>query len=165
VQLQCAIIDYENAKVKPVDYLVQIIDLNDPNDQQQKRFPKRQELVSDPTLARAIDFYNIYHQMCVLIEQGRIIIYYRNTSFIYHNEFSKYIKVEWASSKDVFDYVFDVGVGKFLSEKGKKYLHELFEKLIPKHLQLDEDFDDYLDNDGLKDIIEDEGMQNLNMNN
>ena len=28
--------------------------------------------------------------------------------------------------------------------------------------QLDEDFDEYLDNDGLEDIIGDEGMQNLN---
>ena len=43
------------------------------------------------------------------------------------------------------------------------YLHELFEKYNPKHLnQINEDFDEYPDNDGLKDIIGDEGMQNLN---
>jgi len=60
--------------------------------------------------------------------------------------------------------IFDIGVGKFLSEKGKKYLHKLFEKWDPGHLQLDEDFDDYPDDDGLEDIIREDGMQNLNHN-
>jgi len=32
----------------------------------------------------------------------------------------------------------------------------------PEHLQIDKDFDDCPDNDGLEDIIWDEGMQNLN---
>jgi len=41
-------------------------------------------------------------------------------------------------------------------QKKKKYLHELFEKWDPEHLENDEDF-----NDGLEDNIEDEGMQNL----
>ena len=50
-------------------------------------------------------------------------------------------------------------MGKFLSEKGKKYLLELFEKWDPYHLQLDEDFDDYPDNDDLKNIIGDEGIR------
>jgi len=31
------------------------------------------------------------------------------------------------------------------------------------HLQLDENFDDYLAYDGMEDIIGDEGMQNFNM--
>jgi len=31
------------------------------------------------------------------------------------------------------------------------------------YLELDEDFDDYLDNDRHEDIFEDEGMKNLNM--
>ena len=31
-----------------------------------------------------------------------------------------------------------------------------------EHLQFEEDFDDYPDNDGLEDIIRDKGMQNLN---
>ena len=52
-------------------------------------------------------------------------------------------------------------MGKFLSEKGKKYLLELFEEWDPEHLQLDEDFDDCSDNDGLEYTIGDEGMQNL----
>ena len=47
-------------------------------------------------------------------------------------------------------------------QKRKKYLLELFQKWDPEHLQLDEDFDDYPDNDGLEDIIGDEGMQILN---
>jgi len=34
----------------------------------------------------------------------------RNTIFVYHNEFNKYIKIEGATSEDVFDYLFDVGV-------------------------------------------------------
>ena len=38
------------------------------------------------------------------------------------------MKVEAATSEDIFDYLFDAGAGKFLSEKGKKYLLELFEK-------------------------------------
>ena len=80
----------------------------------------------------------------------------RNTTFIYHNDFSKYMKVEGAMSEDVFDYLFDLGAEKFLSEKEKKYLHELFEKWDPEHLENDEDFDDRLE-----DNIGDEDMQNL----
>ena len=79
-----------------------------------------------------------------------------NTTFIYHDDFSKYMKVDGATSEDVFDYLFDLGARKFLSEKGKKYLHELFEKWDLEHLENNEDF-----NDGLKDNIGDEGMQNL----
>ena len=57
----------------------------------------------------------------------------------------------------------DVGARKFLSEKGKKCLHKSFKKWDLEHFQLDEDFDDYLDSDGLKDIIGHEGMQDPNM--
>jgi len=84
------------------------------------------------------------------------------TTFAYPDEFNKYMMVERASSKDIFDYLFDVKVEKFSSKKENKYLLELFEKWNPKHLQLNEDFDDYLDNYGVKDIIRDEGVQNLN---
>ena len=55
-------------------------------------------------------------------------MHWGNTTFAYHNEFSKYMKVEGATWEDVFDYLIDVGAEKFLSEKGKKYLHKLFEK-------------------------------------
>ena len=73
------------------------------------------------------------------------------------------MKVEGAVSEDIFDYQFDIGAEKFLSTKKRKYLLELFEKWDPEHLkQLDEDFDDYPNNDGVKNIIGDEGMQNLN---
>jgi len=87
-----------------------------------------------------------------------------NTTFSYDNEFKEYMKVEKVISEDIFDYLFDVGTGKFLSEKGKKYLLELFKKWDLEHLQFDEDFDNYLDNNGLEDIIGDKSMQNLNMN-
>ena len=73
----------------------------------------------DSTLAKAIDFFNVYHQMWALIEQVVILMHCRNTTFAYHNEFSKYIKVEEVASKDVFNYLFDVGAGKSLSEKRK----------------------------------------------
>jgi len=79
-------------------------------------------------------------------------------TFTYSNEFKEYMKVEGAVFKDIFNYLFDVAAEKFLSVKGKEYLLELFEKWDPKHLQFHEDFDEYLDNDGLKDIIRDEGM-------
>jgi len=88
-----------------------------------------------------------------------------NTTFAYHSQFNEHMKVEVATSENVFDYFFDVEVRKFLSEKGKKYLVELFEKWDPEHLQHDEDFNGYPDNNGLKDIIGDEGMQNLNNDN
>jgi len=87
----------------------------------------------------------------------------KNTTFAYHNEFSEYMKVDAVASEDVFDCLFDIGAEKFLSEKEKKYLLELFEKWDPEYLQFYEEFDDYLDNDGVEDIIGDEGMQNLNM--
>lgn len=73
------------------------------------------------------------------------------------------MKMEGVVSEDIFYYLFDVGAEKFLSEKMKKYLLELFEEWDPEHLtQIDKDFDNYLDNDDLEDIIGDEGMQNLN---
>jgi len=62
------------------------------------------------------------------IEREQILMHCANTTFIYHDEFSKYMKVDGSTSEDVFDYLFDVGAEKFLSEKGNKYLLELFEK-------------------------------------
>ena len=58
-----------------------------------------------------------------------------NTTFAYDIEFKKHMKMGRAISKDIFDYLFDVGVGKFSSKKGKKYLLELFEKWDPWHLK------------------------------
>ena len=124
--------------------------------------PERGGFIIDLTLARAIDFYNIYHQSWALIEQGKTLMHCENTTFACGNEFKEYMKVEGAVSEDIFDYFFNVGAGKFLPEKGKKYLLELFEKWDLEHLQLDEDFDDYPDNDGLEYIIGDKGLQNLN---
>ena len=72
--------------------------------------------------------------MWPLIKQGKTLIHCRNTTFVYHNDCNKYIKVEETASEDVFDYLFDIGAGKFLSEKEKKYLHELFKRWDPGHL-------------------------------
>ena len=107
-------------------------------------------LVTVPTLARAIGFFNIYQQSWRLIERGKTLMHCRNAIFAYHNEFSEYIKVEKVTSENSFDYLFNVKPRKFLSEKGKEYLLELFEKWDPEHLRLDEDFDDYPDNDRLE---------------
>jgi len=79
-----------------------------------------------------------------------------NTTFIYHDEFNKYMKVDAATLEDVFDYLFDLGAEIFLSEIGKKYLHELFEKWDLEHLEIDDDF-----KDGLEDNVGNEGIQNL----
>jgi len=46
------------------------------------------------------------------------------------------MKAGGAILEDVFDYRLGVGAEKFLSKKGKKYLHELFERWDPEHLQL-----------------------------
>jgi len=39
------------------------------------------------------------------IERGNILMYCGKTTFIYHEEFSKYMKVEGATSEDIFDYL------------------------------------------------------------
>jgi len=39
-----------------------------------------------------------------------------------------YMKVDGVVSEDVFDYLFDIWAEKFLLEKGKDYLLELFEE-------------------------------------
>ena len=56
MEVHCVLVEYENGKVKPARYLVQIADFNEPNDQWQEWFPERRELVTDPGFARAIDF-------------------------------------------------------------------------------------------------------------
>jgi len=76
------------------------------------------------------------------------------------------MKVKLDVLEDVFDYLFDIIARKFLSEKEKRYLYELFEKKKGiEHLELDENCNDYLENDELDNIVGDEGIQNLNMGN
>ena len=94
-----------------------------------------------------------------------MIMHCGNTTSAYDNEFKEHMKVEEAVLEDILDYLFDVGVGKFLSETEKKYLLELFEKWDLEYLQIDEDFDDYPNNDSLENIIGDKGLQNLNNDN
>ena len=155
LEVHCAVIECENEKAKPTHYLIRLTDLED-LDQGQEWFAERQGVVPNPTLARSIGFFNIYHVMWELTEQGKILRHCANTTFIYHDDFSKYMKIDGATSEDVFDYLFDLEAEKFVSEKGKKYLHELFEKWDLEHLENNEDF-----NDGLEDNVGDEGMQNF----
>jgi len=66
-------------------------------------------------------------------------MYCGNTTFIYHKEFSKYMKIDGVMLEDIFDYLFDMGAERFLFEKGKKYLYESFEKWDLEHLEINED--------------------------
>jgi len=127
VEVHCALIEYENGKVKSAHYLVQIVNVDDLMIDD-KIVSTATGVISDPALARAIGFYNTYYQTHALIEQGRTLMHCGNTSSAYHNEFTKYMKVVGAALEDIFDYLFNVGGGKFLSEKRKKYPQELFEK-------------------------------------
>jgi len=38
------------------------------------------------------------------------------------------MKIDGATSEDVLEYLFDIGTEKFLSEKEKRYLYDLFER-------------------------------------
>jgi len=49
----------------------------------------------------------------------------KSDTFVYHEEFTKYMKMEGGTSKDIYDYLFDTGGENFLSERGKKYLHAI----------------------------------------
>jgi len=117
VKVLCAVIEYENEKGKPAYYLIRLIDLEDHDGQQQEWFPERQGVVIDSTLARAIEFFNIYHQMWESSERGKILMHCGNTTFMYHDEFSKYMKVNGATSEHVFDYLFDLGAEKLLLKR------------------------------------------------
>ena len=68
MKVHCALIEYANEKAKQADYLVQIVDYDDPYNQWQEWFSDRREMVTDLALARTIDFYNIFHQGGALIE-------------------------------------------------------------------------------------------------
>jgi len=46
-------------------------------------------------------------------------MYCENITFAYNCEVKDYMKVDKAVSEDIFDYLFDVGVEKLLSEKQK----------------------------------------------
>ena len=63
-----------------------------------------------------------YQQMWELIVRGRILKYCTNATLIYHSDFSKYMKVEGHTFEKIFDYLFDVRVGKFLNARQKRYL-------------------------------------------
>jgi len=111
-ELHSAIIEYENGKAKPGHYFIRLTDLGDPDDQRQEWFLKRLEVVTDPTLARVIGFFNIYNKMRESIEPRKIPMHCKKTTFLYHEKFSTYMKVDGATSEDIFDYLFEMGVKK-----------------------------------------------------
>jgi len=92
-------------------------DYDNPYDERQEYFLDRREIVIDPALVRAIGFYNIYHQSWALIEHEKMLMHWGNTTFGCDNEFKECMKLEGVVWEDIFDYLFDVGVGKFLLEK------------------------------------------------
>ena len=81
MEVHCTLIEYENRKAKPAHYLVSIVDYDYAYDQRQEWFPERGGFVIDPTLARVIAFYNIYHQTWALIEQRKTIMHSMTMSF------------------------------------------------------------------------------------
>ena len=92
------------------------------------RLPEQHGVVTNPTLARATSFYNIHHLMWASIERGKLPVHCGNTSFIFHSDFSKCMKIDGATLEVVFEYLFGTGARKFLSEKEKRCLQDLFEK-------------------------------------
>ena len=63
MKIYSALIEYENRKAKLAHYLVQIVDCDDPNDQQQNWIHGDPiHIVTDPALVKVIGFFNIYHQ-------------------------------------------------------------------------------------------------------
>jgi len=89
IEVHCAVIEYGNEKAKPAHYLIQLTDLEDLDDKRQEWFPERQGVVTNPTSARVIGFFNIYYEM-----------HCGNATFNYHDEFSKYFKVDGAMLED-----------------------------------------------------------------
>ena len=63
-----------------------------------------------------------------------------NTTVAYSNEFEDYMKVDGAKSEDIFDNLFDGGVGKFLSENGKNislnYLKNGIQSILSKLMKI-----------------------------
>jgi len=58
-----ALTECENEKAKLAHYLIQIVNCDDVNDQRQSWvLGNSVHLVTNPTLSRAIGFFNIYHQ-------------------------------------------------------------------------------------------------------
>ena len=93
LEVYSALIEYENGKPKSALYLFQIVDCDDLNDQRQSwAHGNPVHLITNPTLSRAVGFFNIYYQYWALIEQGKILMLYENTTFAYDNDFKNYIK-------------------------------------------------------------------------
>ena len=163
------LIEYENRKGKPTNFLVHIVEYDNPYDQRQEWFQNWREIVPDPALARALGFYNICHQSWGFIERGKTSMHCGNTTFAYHNEFNEHMKVEeriYEGRGSGFKRCLWLSLWcwswKILIRKRKEISSWVIWEMGLRASSIDEDFDDYPDNDGLKNIIRDEDMQNLN---
>jgi len=82
-------------------------------------------VVTDPAVARGIGLFDIYHNIWASIEREKVLMHCGNTTFIYHEEFNKYMKVEGATAKDAFDYLVELGARKSLLEKKNIHINYL----------------------------------------
>jgi len=57
--------------------------------------------------------------MWAMIKRETILMHWAKTTFIYHSDFNKCMKVQGAMLEDAFYYLFDIGVEKFVLEKRK----------------------------------------------
>lgn len=81
LEVYSALIEYENGKAKPANYLLQIIDCDDLNDKGQSWVHGNLvHLVTDPALSRAVGFFNFYHQCWALIEREKTLMHCGNTT-------------------------------------------------------------------------------------
>jgi len=61
------------------------------------------------------------------IEQEKILMSFEKTTFIYHDELNKYMKVEGVTSEDIFDYLFDIGV-LYFCQKNKRNIYTIYSR-------------------------------------
>jgi len=57
-----------------------------------------------------------------------MLMHYENITFIYHDEFNKYMKVEWTTLEGIFDCLFDIRVEIFFmgnKEISTQYIWEM----------------------------------------
>jgi len=82
--------------------------------------------------------------------------------FANDNEFKEYMKVKGAVSEDIFDFSLILELKSSYQIKVKNIFLNYLRNEIHSYLQFDEDFDRYLNNDGVEDGIRDENIHNLN---
>ena len=90
-------------------------------------------------------------------------MHYGNTSPIIMNSASTWKQTELLQKMSSIIFLMLKLENSYSKKKWKKYPSWIIWKMGSRAFSRDEDFGDYLDNDGLENIIRDESMQNLNM--